>query len=78
VLEKNGYGKNGEAVGLDVKAMRTTRAEDCTKHLANSRTIFLALLDIVRGIDEAKVKELRDARQYEELDLMIIKALMGR
>jgi len=78
VLDKNGYGKEGEAVGLDVKAMRTTRAEEVTKHLANSRTIFLALLDIVRGVDESKVMQLRDNRQYEDLDLLILKALMGR
>jgi xylose isomerase len=58
--------------------MRTTKLEDSTQHLSNSRTMFLALLDIVRSVDEAKVKQLRDARQYEELDLMILKALMGR
>src|SRR5262249_683755 len=27
-LEKNGYGRNGECVGLDVKAMRTTVVEE--------------------------------------------------
>jgi xylose isomerase len=78
VLDKSGYGKNGEAVGLDIKAMRATKYEDSTKHLSNSRTMFLALLEIVRSVDEAKVNELRDNRQYEDLDLMILKALMGR
>ena len=29
-LEKNGYGRNGECVGLDVKAMRTTVVEEST------------------------------------------------
>jgi len=65
-------------VGLDIKAMRATKYEDSTKHLSNSRTMFLALLEIVRSVDEAKVNELRDNRQYEDLDLMILKALMGR
>ena len=48
-----------QCVGLDVKAMRTTVVEDSMFHLAHSKTMFLRLLDIVRGIDEAKVEELR-------------------
>ncbi len=52
VLEKNGYGRNGESVGLDVKAMRTTTFEESTFHLAHSKTMFLRLLDVVRGVDE--------------------------
>src|SRR5437762_7324411 len=35
VLERGGFGKNGECVGLDVKAMRTTKREHQTQHLAN-------------------------------------------
>ena len=78
VLEKNGFGKNGECVGLDIKAMRTTSFEDSTKHLANSKALFLDILDIVRGIDEKVVEEYRQNRQYEDLELFIMKALMGR
>ena len=78
VLDKNGYGREGECVGLDVKAMRTTTLEDSTRHLANSRTMFLRLLDIVRGIDEKAVEELRQARQYEQLEMLILDALTGR
>jgi len=40
VLEENGYGRNGEYVGLDV-AMRTQRQEVFAKHLANSGQVFL-------------------------------------
>ena len=77
-LEKNGYGKNGESVGLDVKAMRTTTFEESTFHLAHSKTMFLRLLDVVRGVDEKKVEEFRSHRQYEQLEMLILNALMGR
>jgi len=77
-LEKNGYGRDGECIGLDVKAMRTTVLEDSMFHLAHSKTMFLRLLDIVRGVDEARVEELRQARQYEQLEMLILNALTGR
>lgn len=78
VLEKSGYGRNGECVGLDIKAMRTTVAADATRHLANSRTMFLRLLEIVRGVDETRVQQLREHRQYEQLEMLILDALTGR
>jgi xylose isomerase len=78
VLEKNGFGRNGECVGLDVKAMRTTSPEECMIHLANSRRMFHRLLDIVRGVDEAKVEEYRRNRQYEQLEMFILNALTGQ
>ena len=77
-LEKNGYGRDGECIGLDVKAMRTTVFEESMFHLAHSKTMFLRLLDIVRGVDEARVEELRQARQYEQLEMLILNALTGR
>ncbi|MDA3925746.1 MAG: TIM barrel protein [Kiritimatiellae bacterium] len=78
ILDKHGYGKKGEFIGLDIKAMRTQKLDVSTKHLANSRTIFLALLDVVRSLDENRINELVVARDYEELDLLIVNALMGR
>src|SRR6187401_476398 len=45
VLERGGF---DGCVGLDVKAMRTTRAADQTKHLANSKAIFERLLEVAR------------------------------
>ncbi|MFI5461707.1 MAG: TIM barrel protein [Isosphaerales bacterium] len=77
-LEKNGYGKNGESVGLDVKAMRSTTFEESMYHLSHSKTMFLRLLDVVRGVDESKVEDLRAHRRYEQLELLILNALMGR
>jgi xylose isomerase len=76
-LEKNGYGRKGECVGLDVKAMRTTVFEESMFHLSHSKTMFLRLLDIVRSIDEKRVEELRQERKYEQLEMMILKALTG-
>src|ERR1700737_4898953 len=73
-LEKNGYGLNGECVGLDVKAMRTTTVEESMFHLAHSKTMFLRLLEIVRGVDEKRVEELRNNRQYEQLEMVILNA----
>jgi xylose isomerase len=75
VLERGGY---TGCVGLDVKAMRTTRAADQTKHLANSREMFLRLLDVVRSVDEAQVDAFRSERDYEGLEMYILGKLMGR
>ncbi len=77
VLEKAGYGKNGEFIGLDVKAMRTQKKERSTRHLANSRRMFSALLEVVRKIDEAEIERLRAERDYEALELYILEHLMG-
>jgi xylose isomerase len=78
ILDKYDYGKKGEFVGLDVKAMRTQKQEVATKHLANSRSIFLRLVELVRSLDEAKFEGLIKRRDYEELDMLIIDHLMGK
>ena len=77
VLEKAGYGRDGACVGLDIKAMRTTTVDRGTLHLANSKAMFLRLVDIVRGVDQKVVEELRAERRYEELEMMILRALTG-
>ena len=77
-LDRNDYGNDGEFVGLDVKALRTQPAEMATQHLSNSREIFLALLDVVRALDTNRIETLIDARDYETLEMVIIRALMGR
>ncbi len=78
ILDKYNYGKNGEFVGLDVKAMRTQKADVATKHLSNSREIFLKLLKVSRSLGQMKVDKLIAERNYEELELLIIKNLMGK
>jgi len=78
ILDKYDYGKRGEFVGLDVKAMRTQKQDVATKHLSNSRTIFLRLLDLVRSLNQKKVDKLVTERDYEELDMLIINHLLGK
>ena len=77
LLDKYDYGQNGEWVGLDVKVMRTQKLEVSTKHLSNSRTIFLKLLELSRSLDEKKAEALIASRDYEELDLLIMSHLLG-
>jgi xylose isomerase len=78
ILDQYDYGKGGEMVGLDVKAMRTQKQDVATKHLSNSREVFLALVELVRSLDKAKMDALIEERDYEELDLLIINHLMGK
>ena len=71
------HGADDGCVGLDVKAMRTTRAVDQTKHLANSRQMFLQLLDVARAIKPETVEQYRSERDYEGLEMMVLNKLMG-
>jgi xylose isomerase len=75
VLERAGY---DGCIGLDVKAMRTTKPANQTKHLANSRAMFLRLLDVARSMDAAKVEQYRSERDYEGLEMYILEKLMGK
>jgi xylose isomerase len=75
VLERAGY---DGCIGLDVKPMRTTRAADQTRHLANSRAMFLRLVGLARSIDAAKVESYRAERDYEGLEMYLLDVLMGQ
>jgi xylose isomerase len=77
VLEEAGYGRNGEFIGLDVKAMRTQAGSPVTAHLRTSREIFLHLVDKVRSLDRAYEQRCIDARDYEALENYILKHLLG-
>jgi xylose isomerase len=76
ILDKHDYGQNGEWVGLDVKAMRSQKDNVATKHLSNSKEIFLRLLEISRSLDDEFIEKCTSERDYEELDLYIIKKLL--
>jgi xylose isomerase len=76
VLERYRFFEKG-MVGLDVKAMRTQPAETATKHLRNSLHTFLRLVEVVRRLDQAHVDALVAARDYEELDWLVVNCLMG-
>ena len=77
VLEESGYGSRGEFIGLDVKAMRTQRGCPVTDHLKNSRELFLNLVDKTRSLDGKLIAQYRDARDYEAMELYVLKHLMG-
>jgi xylose isomerase len=74
VLERGDY---QGCIGLDVKPMRTTRPGDQTKHLANSRQIFLDLVQLARTLDGDKVEAFRSERDYESLEMHVIQHLLG-
>jgi len=76
ILDKHDYGQNGEWVGLDVKAMRTQKDNVATKHLSNSKEIFLKLLELSRSLNDEFIEKCCLERDYEELDLYIIKSLL--
>jgi xylose isomerase len=74
VLERGGF---DGCVGLDVKAMRTTKQADQTKHLANSKAMFERLVEVARSVDEAKIERCRAERDYEGLEMYVLETLMG-
>jgi xylose isomerase len=75
VLERAGY---DGCIGLDVKAMRTTKPEHQTKHLQNSKKLFERLVEVARSLDTNLIEQLRADRDYEALELYIVEKLMGR
>ena len=77
VLEDNGYGSQGEFVGLDVKAMRTQPGLPVTDHLRNSQRMFHHLVDKVRSYDREKEAAFRKERDYEGLECHVLEHLMG-
>ena len=74
VMDENRFWEVG-MVGLDVKAIRTQPAELATKHLRNSLQVFLRLVALSRSLDRAALDELIQARDYEELDWLILNHL---
>lgn len=77
VLKENGYGLHGEYVGLDVKAMRTTTAEDSYKHLETSLRVFRALEEKVDRFDYDFQRKCVENRDFEGLELYVMELLMG-
>ena len=77
VLELAKYNDTGRFVGLDVKAMRSQKAEVGHKHLSNSRTIFLKLVEKVRTFPEDFAQKCIAERDYEALELAVLEHLMG-
>jgi xylose isomerase len=77
VLELGGYAKSGNFIGLDVKAMRTQKADVATRHLANSRRTFLKLVEKVRSFDRNTEQQCLRNRDYEALEVAVLDHLLG-
>ncbi len=77
VLELAKYYETGRFVGLDVKAMRSQKAEVAHKHLVTSRAVFLRLVEKVRSFPEGVAKQCITDRDYEALELAVLEHLMG-
>ncbi|HNY21064.1 MAG TPA: hypothetical protein PKO22_02830, partial [Treponemataceae bacterium] len=77
LLVENDYGSKGEYVGLDVKAMRTTRDAESYKHLENSLRIFRELEKKARRFDYDFQKKCVERRDFESLEMYVLDLLMG-
>lgn len=77
ILKENGYGDHGEYVGLDVKAMRTTKDADSYKHLENSLKIFKALEQKAEKFDYSLQEKFVADRDFEGLEMYVMNLLMG-
>jgi len=77
VLELAGYPETGRFIGLDVKAMRTQKVEVSDKHLANSRAVFLKLVEKVRTFPKDVEQQCVAARDYEALEMAVLSHLLG-
>jgi xylose isomerase len=58
--------------------MRTQPREGSFKHLANSKAMFLHLVEKVRTFDRERERQMIAARDYEALELYVLEHLMGR
>jgi xylose isomerase len=77
VLELGNYAATGRFVGLDVKAMRTQMADVAHKHLANSREVFLKLVEKVRTFPADVASQSIAERDYEALEMAVLAHLLG-
>ena len=76
VLVENNYGSNGEYIGLDVKAMRTQKQEDCYRHLYNSIKVVELLEEKVTKFDYEFQKKCIGERNYEKLEMYVMELLL--
>jgi xylose isomerase len=78
VLELGNYADTGRFIGLDVKAMRSQKAEAAHKHLSNSRAVFLRLVEKVRSFPQDVARQCIADRDYEALELAVLQHIMGK
>jgi xylose isomerase len=76
VLVENDFGKKGEYVGLDIKAMRTQPQELSYKHLENSLRMVELLEAKVKSYDYKKAQGFIDALDYEALEMYVLEHIL--
>jgi xylose isomerase len=76
ILVENGFGENGEYIGLDVKVMRTQKDEVCYRHLENSLKVVKLLEEKVRNFDYKYQKQCIEERDYEALEMYVLELLL--
>src|SRR3974390_1899816 len=69
VLELAKYYDTGRFIGLDVKALRSQKADGAYKHRPNSRAIFLRLVKRGQPFPENVPRQYIAERDYEALEL---------
>jgi len=77
ILELGGYAQSGRFVGLDVKAMRTQKAEQAHLHLANSKAVFVKLVEKVRSFPDDLQAQYQSDGNYEGLEMAVLSHLLG-
>lgn len=77
LLCENNYGSNGEYIGLDVKAMRSTADEFGFKHLSNSIRVVQRMEDKADQFDQSIADEFVAAQDYEGLEMYVLDLLLG-
>ena len=77
LLVDNDYGSNGECIGLDVKAMRSTGDRFGFKHLENSLRVVRLMEDKAALYDQSVVDSLVAEDDYEGLEMYILELLLG-
>lgn len=75
VLCDNGYGKNGEYIGLDVKCMRTQKPGEDYQHIINSMRMVEIMEEKVDRFDDEYCRKCIEERNYEKLELYVMELL---
>jgi len=77
LLCENDYGSNGEYIGLDVKAMRSTSDEFGYKHLENTMKVVKRMEAKADQFDQSIADAFVAAEDYEGLEMYVIDLLLG-
>ena len=76
VLCDNNYGAEGQYIGLDVKAMRSSADAYGFKHLENSLKVVQLMENKVDRLDQSKIDAFVAADDYEGLEMYILELLL--